>query len=188
MISLAVPARPAGIAAVAGGLTLTALGLGAAFDPDFLGSAWFVLAGIAAILLVVALLGLRTATADVRGARAALTVAAAAMTLFALAHFFALVDQDTALLLFSVFMILASAGIIVAGIAIARTSVWPGTRRFVPLLCGVWPLATIPAAAAIGDLPHFLAITCWGGCWVALGVALLALVSPALHSTTQRAY
>ena len=173
MISSAVPARPSGTAAIAGGLILVALGLGAAFDPDFLGSAWFVLAGIAAGLLVIALVGLRTAAADVRGARTALTVSAAAMALFALAHFFALVDEDTAILLFSVFMILASVGIVVAGIAIARSRVWPGTRRFVPVLCGLWPLATIPAGAAIGDLPHFLAIACWGACWVALGIALV---------------
>jgi hypothetical protein len=43
----------------------------------------------------------------------------------------------------------------------------PGPVR--PLLCGVWPLATIPAGAVIGDLPHLGAIAVWGLCRVAFG-------------------
>jgi hypothetical protein len=87
--------------------------------------------------------------------------------LFALAHVYTLVDVDTAILLFSVVLVVAAVALIVAGIALART--WRGPGRFVPLLCGVWPLATIPAGAALGDLPHFGAIAVWGLCWVAFG-------------------
>jgi hypothetical protein len=42
----------------------------------------------------------------------------------------------------------------------------------VPLLCGLWPIVTIPAGSALGDVPHFLAIAVWGICWVALGIVL----------------
>lgn len=104
-------------------------------------------------------------------ARPALAVAGAGMALFALAHVYTLVDADTAILLFSVFLVVLALGMVVAGVALAR--VWCGPARFVPLLCGVWPLATIPAGAAIGDLPHFGAIAVWGLCWVAFGVLAL---------------
>jgi hypothetical protein len=187
MISLDVPARPAGVAAIAGGLLMIVIGVAAAIDADIAGPGWFIVAGIAAGLLVVAVLGLRTVADGVRGTRAALTVAATALALFGLAHFFALLDADTAILLFSVFMVLASACLVVAGIVVARAAHWPGMRRFVPLLCGVWPLATIPAGAAIGDLPHFLAIAGWGGCWTALGVVLLTAVATAARPAPQPA-
>ena len=85
----------------------------------------------------------------------------------ALAHVYTLVDADTAILLFSVFLVVLALGMVVAGVALAR--VWRGPARFVPLVCGVWPLATIPAGAALGDLPHFGAIAVWGLCWVAFG-------------------
>ncbi len=96
------------------------------------------------------------------------------MTLFALAHFYALVDEDVAILLFSVFMVLTSIGMIVAGVAILRSTAAHGWGHAVPLVCGVWPILTIPAGAALGDVPHFLAIAVWGVCWTALGVSLRA--------------
>jgi hypothetical protein len=125
---------------------------------------WFLLAAHAAALLCVAIVGLRSCVDGVT--RPALAVAG--MALFALAHVYALVDVDTAILLFSVFLVVLALGMVVAGIALART--WRGPGRFVPLLCGVWPLATIPAGATLGDLPHFGAIAVWGLCWVAFGV------------------
>ena len=161
MSSASVTQRPitAIAAAVPGGLGIAVLGAIAALAPAATdGVWWFLTAAVAALLLTVAILALRARVTGV--ARPAL------------AHVYTLVDADTAILLFSVFLVVLALGMIVAGIALAR--VWRGPARFVPLLCGVWPLATIPAGAAIGDLPHFGAIAVWGLCWVAFG----ALVRP----------
>lgn len=57
---------------------------------------------------------------------------------------------------------------------IARESTGPG--RLAPLLCGAWPLVTVPAGAAISDAVHAFAIAGWGLCYVALGVVLRAPV------------
>jgi hypothetical protein len=169
MSSASVTQRPitAVTAAVPGGLMIAVLGAVAALAPAATdGVWWFLTAAVAALLLTVAILALRARVAGV--ARPALAVAGAGMALFALAHVYTLVDADTAILLFSVFLVVPALGMVVAGIALAR--VWRGPARFVPLLCGVWPLATIPAGAAIGDLPHFGAIAVWGLCWTAFGV------------------
>jgi hypothetical protein len=168
-----VPIRPAGTVTAIGGLTIVGLGIIATVRPDSAGPLWFVVAGVAAELLALGLLGLLAAVAGIRVARVATAVSAVAMALFGLAHFYALVDEDTAVGLFSAFMVLAAAGLVVAGVAVARTDRWSGARRFVPLLTGVWPVATIPAGAALGDVPHFLAIAVWGACWTALGLVLL---------------
>jgi hypothetical protein len=154
-------------AAVPGGLVITVLGAVAVFAPAANdGLWWFLTAAAGAALLCVAILGLRSRVDGL--ARHALTVAAVGMALFALAHVYTLVDVDTAILLFSVFLVVLALGVVVAGVALAL--VWRGPARFVPLLCGGWPLATIPLGAALDDLPHFGAITVWGLCWVAFGV------------------
>lgn len=169
-----VPVRTAGILGVIGGLVMVGDGLAAALRTSLTDhGGWFVVAGIASLLLVVAILGLRDTVSALPVARRALGVSAAGLTLFAAAHFYAVADQDTAILLFSIFMVVASIAMIVAGVVISRAGVWAGRSRFVPLVVGVWPLATIPAGAAIGDLPHFLAIAVWGLCWTALGLTLL---------------
>ena len=168
MSSSSVEQRPttAVAAAVPGGLVIAVLGAMAAFAPAAAdGLWWFLTAAVAASLLCVAILGLRSRVDGV--ARHALTVAAVGMALFALAHFYTVVDADTAITLFSVFLAVLALGMVVAGVALARA--WRGPARFVPLPCGVWPLATIPAGAALGDLPHFGAIAVWGLCWVAFG-------------------
>jgi hypothetical protein len=153
-------------AAIPGGLVIAVLGALAAFAPAATdGLWWFLAAAAGAALLCVTILALRARVDGV--ARHALAVAGVGMALFALAHVYTLVDVDTAILLFSVFLVVTAVALIVAGIALART--WRGPGRFVPLLCGVWPLATIPAGAALGDLPHFGAIAVWGLCWVAFG-------------------
>jgi hypothetical protein len=168
MSSSSVTRRSTGVlAAVPGGLVIAVLGAVAAVAPAATDGVWWFLAAAAgAALLCVAILALRSGVDGV--ARPALAVAAVGMALFALAHVYTLVDEDTAILLFSVFLVVTAVALIVAGVAIAR--VGRGPARFVPLLCGVWPLATIPAGAALGDLPHFGAITIWGLCWVMLGV------------------
>jgi hypothetical protein len=152
---------------------LIGLGVVAAVRPDDIGSLWFAITAVALLLVAGGIAGLRQAVSDVTTARKALTATTVTMVLFALAHGYAVVDEDRALPIFSALMVLAAIGLIVAGVAILRARVWSGPRRLLPLVCGVWPLATIPAGAAIGDLPHFLAIAGWGLCWLALGRVLL---------------
>ncbi len=159
------------VAACVGGLGIATLGAAALLVPTVTdGPLWFLLAAAAAALITWAILGLRGLVRAIPVAYGAFAIAAGGMGLFALAHVYTLVDADTAILLFSIFMIVASLGMVVGGVAIARR--WRGPARFLPLLCGVWPVATIPAGAALGDVPHFSAILVWGLCWVALGIAL----------------
>ncbi|MEV5963424.1 hypothetical protein AB0L70_16755 [Kribbella sp. NPDC051952] len=164
-----------GRTAGAAGLLLTALGVFAAFGPDA-GGIWFALAAVAILLFVGGITGLRKAVADVTTARRALAVVAVTMTLFGLSHLYAIVDPDRATPLFSALMVLSAVGLIVAGVAILRARIWSGPGRFLPLLCGVWPLATIPVGAAVGDVPHFLAIALWGVSWI--GLSRLLLTTP----------
>jgi hypothetical protein len=165
--------RTSGWSAGAGGLTITALGVFGALRPDDVGGLWFAITAVAVLLVVGGLFGLRQAVADVQAARRALAATIVTMVLFALAHLYAVIDADRAIPIFSLFMVLSSAGLIVAGVGVLRARVWSGARRFLPLVCGIWPLATIPAGAAIADVPHFLAIAGWGLCWLAVGRVLL---------------
>jgi hypothetical protein len=165
-----VSGRKGGPSSLIGGSIITGLGISAAIHPGDAGPAWLVIAASAAGLLVVGLLGLRTLAAGVQTARRALAGSSVAMGLFALAHLYALTGADLAFALFTVFMVAASAGLITAGVALLRS----GWQNVSPLVCGIWPVVTIPAGAAIGDVPHFLAIAGWGVTWVVLGVQLSA--------------
>jgi hypothetical protein len=162
-----------GWAAAIGGLAITVLGVVAAVQPDTAGSLWFAGAGVAALLFSGGLYGLRIAVRDVRTAYRALTVANFSAVLFGLAHFYAIADADRALPFFSVFMVLTAIALIVAGVAVLRARIWPDGRRFALLAAGVWPLVTIPAGAALGDVPHFTAVAVWGLLWTTLGAILL---------------
>jgi hypothetical protein len=166
--------RPYGIAAALGGAVVTVLGIVGAPSPDAVGAAWFATVVPAALLFAAGLLGLRRFAGD-RGASGvvtgALAVSAIATTLFAPAHAYALVDADTAILLFSVVMVILAGSLVVAAIAMFRAPA--GLPRWATLVAGVWPLATIPAGAALGDLPHFDAIAVWGLTWIALGATLI---------------
>ncbi|MEJ2885635.1 hypothetical protein [Actinomycetospora aeridis] len=166
-------ARPAGIATVVGGAVTTVLGLVAAVAPSLVGPAWFATVVPAALLFAVGVLGVRHRARGLGASRlvtGALAVAAGATIAFALAHLYALADEDTAILLFSVFMVLMAVGLVVAAIGMFRGPA--GLPRWTTLVTGVWPVATIPVGAAVGDLPHFGAIAVWGLTWIALGVAL----------------
>lgn len=173
MTTATVSTSKGGLAAVTGGLTIVGLGVIGAFWPAAVSGPWFIAAGVAAGLLAVGIIGLRARVVAITTARHALAVSAVAMTLFALAHFSALINEDLAVLLFSMFMIIGSIGMIIAGAAILRERPQRGWTRAIPLVCGVWPILTIPAGAAIGDLPHFGAIALWGLCWTALGARLI---------------
>ena len=119
MSSASVTQRPitAIAAAVPGGLGIAVLGAIAALALAATdGVWWFLTAAVAALLLTVAILALRARVTGV--ARPALAVAGVGMALFALAHVYTLVDADTAILLFSVFLVVLALGMIVAGIAI----------------------------------------------------------------------
>ncbi len=166
--------RPHGIAAVLAGVVITVLGIYGALFPGLIGAAWFATVVPAALLFAVGILGVRrlAITGGASGlVTGALAVAAVAMTLFALAHAYALVDEDTAILLFSVFMVLAAGSLVVAAVGMFRGA--SGLPRWAVLAAGVWPLATIPAGAAISDLAHFGAIAVWGLTWVVLGATLI---------------
>jgi hypothetical protein len=166
MAVITVSVCKASTSTVVGGSIIIGLGVIAAFRPDAAGAAWLIVAGSAVGLLVIGILGLRAEAAGIVTARRALAGSAVAMGLFALAHFYALTGADLAFTLFGVFMLAASIGMITAGIALLRR----GRRWATPLVCGIWPIVTIPVAAAIGDVPHFLAIAVWGATWVTLGV------------------
>jgi hypothetical protein len=162
-----------GWAATIGGLTITALGIVGAVWPDSADAPWFAVAGVAALLLALGLGGLRVAVRDVPTAYRALLFSTVTTFLFALAHFYAVVDVDKALPLFSAFMLLTAIGMTVAGVAVLRARIWPDRRRFALLAAGIWPALTIPAGAALGDIPHFTAIAVWGLLWTTLGAILL---------------
>jgi hypothetical protein len=169
--------RPYGAAAAVAGVVVAALGIVGATSPDLVGRAWFATVVPAALLFAVGLVGIRRLAVAVGASglvTGALAVAAGAMTLFALAHAYALADQDTAILLFSVFMVLTAVSLIVAAVGMFRSA--RSLPRWAVLVAGVWPLATIPAGAALGDLPHFGAIAVWGLTWVALGLSLVRAV------------
>lgn len=166
--------RASGVAAAVGGAVVAVLGIVGAVSPDLVGAAWFATVVPAALLFAAGLLGLRRLAADLGASglvTGALAVAAVGSVCFALAHAYALVDEDTAILLFSVFMVVIALGLVVAAVGMFRGPA--GLPRWATLVAGVWPLATIPAGAAIGDLPHFGAIAVWGVTWVVLGASTL---------------
>ncbi len=181
------PSRSAGTLTALGGIAVAVLGVGAAIDLDFLGAAWFATAGVAVLLLVPGLLRLRTSAAAEPLARGALAVSAVFMTLFGLSHFYGMFNEDVAVLLFSVFMLLESIALIVAGVVIVRRTNRRSWSSWLPLVCGAWPVLTVPAAAALGDVPHFIAIAVWGLTWIALGPALRADTIFSSSPTTERA-
>lgn len=165
--------RPLAAAAAFGGLIITVLGAAAAISPDIVGDVWFATAGVAALLLAAGVFAARRAVDRSRVSRIALGVGAGALALFALAHFYAVADEDGGVALFSVFMVLSAVSLIVAGAAALKTRAGTPLQRTAVLVAGIWPIATIPAGAAIGDVPHFLAIAVWGVCWVVTGVAMV---------------
>ena len=166
--------RPYGVATAVAGVVIVVLGVVAALSPDLLGAAWFASVVPAALLFAAGLLGLRRLATGLGASgvvTGALAVGAVATTLFALAHAYALVDEDTAIMLFSVFMVAIAGSLIVAAVGMFRSPA--GLPRWATLAAGVWPLATIPAGAAISDLAHFGAIAVWGVTWVVLGATMI---------------
>jgi hypothetical protein len=169
--------RPYGVVTAVAGVAVTVLGIVGAVSPDLAGAAWFAAVVPAALLFAAGLLGLRRLATGLGSSglvTGALAVAAVATTLFALAHAYALLDEDTAITLFSVFMVLLAGSLVVAAVGMFRGSA--SLPRWATLAAGVWPLATIPAGAAISDLAHFGAIAVWGLTWVVLGATMVRTV------------
>lgn len=163
-------------ATIAGGLLLTVLALIDAFGFD-IGPAWFALAAVGLAGIVVGLVALRRVDATGPGGvgRVALVVAIVAMAVFTVAHVAEAVVPDSAVLFFFLGQTIASLALVVAGVVIARAGRWSGWRRFVPLVCGLYPLVVMtPVFILVGHgLPaSFVAIAGWGLCWAALGSAL----------------
>lgn len=163
--------RVGGIATIVAGLTIVVLGIQSMIDPDAGGAAWMIAAAVAAGLFVLGLLALRSRVMAIPLARRALVPTAVAFVLFALAHLYALVDEDLATELFSVFQLLGAVGLIVAGVSIVRHAQGPGWARAATPVCGGWAFV-VPVGAILGDTVLFGAIAAWGVCWIGLGLAL----------------
>jgi hypothetical protein len=166
--------RPYGVATAVAGVAIAVLGIVGAVSPDLVGAAWYAAVVPAALLFAAGLLGLRRLATGLGSSglvTGALAVAAVGTTLFALAHAYALVDEDTGVMLFSVFMVLLAGSLVVAAVGMFRgTAPLP---RWATLVAGVWPLATIPGGGAISDLALFCAIAVWGLTWVVLGATMI---------------
>jgi hypothetical protein len=100
-------------------------------------------------------------------------VAGAGWVLSAVAQLVLNIDSDVAeKALFPIATIAIGAGMLVVGIDVLRARRWSAWRRWVPLVCGVYPFVAIfPSFAAAGQ-PNFPVLTGWGLCWLFLAVAL----------------
>jgi hypothetical protein len=139
-----------------------------------------VLWGSAQILFTVGLIGFSRSPAmtSTWGRRGAL-VAVAGSILYTVAHAVSAVAHDAkmddapamvALTVFGVGTILVAAGLLVAGMDVARSRVWSGWRRYTPAALGAWMLVMVPlqfTVALVGAVAVYAAAT------VALGVAMI---------------
>ena len=142
-------------------------------DPQFVARTAII--GVAYLLFLATLLGLEFSGAA--GHRAlshvGLLVAAAGWILYSAAQFVLSTNFLFAeTVLFPTGTILIGVGMTLVGIAALRTRVWAGWRRYIVLLCGLFPfLAIFPIFALTGG-PSFVVLSGWGACWLALGVAI----------------
>jgi hypothetical protein len=164
--------RKSGIAAMIAGAIILVLGASTAIRPNLTGPGWLIAAGVAALLFATGIFALATMPGLPRSGRITLTLATGAMTLFALAHFYAIIDEDRGTAAFTALTILSAVSLTVAGVIATRARAGTPLQRLSLLLTGIWPLATIPAGAAIGDVTLFVAIAGWGACWMLVGLSL----------------
>lgn len=136
--------------------------------------------GSAQVLFTIGLIVLARSPAitSTRGRRGAL-VAVAGSILYTIAHAVSAVAHDAkmddaagvvVLTLFGIGTILVAAGLLVAGIDVARSRVWSSWRRFSPVALGAWMLVMVPlqfTVALVGAVGIYAAAT------AALGVALI---------------
>jgi hypothetical protein len=97
--------------------------------------------------------------------------------LFAVAEVITLSAPGTSETLFAIAPLLAGLGLVLAGIAVLRTGLWTGWRRWVTLALGVYVFAVlIPLVIATGGPPAYAAIAgllVWQVLWVLIAVAVL---------------
>jgi hypothetical protein len=179
--------RTYGSTTVVGGLGITAAGLVAAVHPDVPGGIWMPATGVAILLVTVGVVGLRQAVAGIVLARKALPCAVVTMALFGLGHFYAAFDEDTGIPLFSAFLLLSVIALTTAGVAILRAGIWSPAARALPLIVGLWPV-TVAIGLALGDVPQFVAIACWGILWICFGSMLAGRWQDVRHDEFQEAH
>lgn len=134
--------------------------------------------------LVAGLLALRSlgVLGDGRAGRAGWAVAVFGMLLLAVTELYGITAADVTYpssrtdpldALYAVSSILIAVGLIAAGVAVARSSVWSGWRRWIVLATGVYVLVPMMPALMGPFVVARLAISGWMLLFAALGWALL---------------
>jgi hypothetical protein len=143
---------------------------------------------LAQSLLVVGVLALRrsgVAGTD-RSATVGLASAVAGTALFVVGHLASIPARDltvddagvlVSLLSFALGTVLSAVGFLLAGAAVVRAGLWRDTRRFVPLVIGIWAVAML-GLQFTPLLPTGAGVL--SALFIALGVALTRPSSPAL--------
>ncbi|WP_433209741.1 hypothetical protein ACQP00_45810 [Dactylosporangium sp. CS-047395] len=129
-------------------------------------------------LAAVAALAFSSARARGRAGRVGLAAAAAGQLAIAAAEVVWPHDPDVGDVLFAVSPLLTGAGLVVAGVVIARAGAWTGVARWLPLALGLYTLLVlIPAMVGSGGPPAPLAlwvIAGWDLLWLLVAAAVLA--------------
>ncbi len=105
------------------------------------------------LLLLAGVLGLLRsgAVGPTRLARGGLGLTSFGLVVLLLAEATALIDMESAVILFSVATLALMVGLILAGIAMLRSGHWTGWRRFTLLACGLFiPLVLLPRLCPAG--------------------------------------
>jgi hypothetical protein len=171
-------ARGAGVCTTAAGLLQLALGLTAGVFPQATSgsSPWTVLSACALLLLVAGLGGLAVTELAGSGRLAiiGLAVAIAGAVTDLLAHVIAAIDPSRPVSpLFPVGEIGIWLGMVLTGAAVLRARRWPGRGRFLPLACGLYPLAAVLPAYLLGSgRAGYLVGAGLGLLWAAFGLGL----------------
>ena len=69
--------------------------------------------------------------------------------------------------------IVIGVGMTLLGIAVLRSRVWTGARRFTVLACGLAIFVPVLPAVFIGFVELRLALTVWNLLWASIGIALI---------------
>lgn len=131
--------------------------------------------GVVYLLFLGTLLGIEISGVAGHGllAHACLVISAAGWMLYSVAQFVLPVNFTLAeTILFPSGTVLIGLGMIGVGIAVLQAHRWSGWRRYVVLLCGLFPFVVIFPVFTLSGGPSFLALSAWGAFWLAVGIAL----------------